>query len=520
MMKRAAKKLKPAADVPPRLQTGGSDQDGTAGQRPRSTLRKARVGPSGAPTSNEPPGNAEPAAALSAPTPNILVPSSPRDLLLSYQRAWADDTSRFKIGLMSRQVGKDFSSGEEGVRDCLTVELNGGKTDWLIAAPSERQSLESLTKWKQWAEAYSFSIADYQEEREGGSEALLKSAQITFPGGSRVIAVPGKPETVRGFSANALLTEAAFFENLAETFRAILPSITNPLRGGLKKIRLISTPNGVGDKFHELWTKNHGVPGAKWATHKVTIHDAVAAGLPVDIEELQAALDDPLGWAQEFECDFMDTAAVLLPYDVLAACENPLAMETQPPEFWFGSANLNEPLFCGIDFGRKKDLTVCWTVGLVGGAFKMTREVICLSKLSTTVQFEILKPRVARAVRTCFDATGGGTGLGDLMVEAFGEWKPEEHKTGRVELCNFTNALKLEIFPRLRTAFDQKLVGIPVSRVIREDLHSVHRVALSGGGVTYRAPHTPDGHADRATALALAVRAASFQGGDFAAELI
>jgi hypothetical protein len=43
--------------------------------------------------------------------------------------------------------------------------------------------------------------------------------------------------------------------------------------------------------------------------------------------------------------------------------------------------------------------------------------------------------------------------------------------------------------------------------VIREDLHSVQRVATATG-VTYRAAHTGDGHADHATALALAVRAA------------
>lgn len=489
---------------------------------PKKSTLKARATPSNARTKKATQGNAAPGAALSSiPTVQVHVPASPRDLLTSYQRKWADDSCRFKVGLMARQVGKDFASGEEGVRDCLMTELAGGKTDWLIAAPSERQSLESLGKWKQWAEAYELAVADYKEDREGGSETLLKSAQITFPGGSRVIAVPGKPETVRGFSANALLTEAAFFEDLGETFRAILPSITNPLRGGLKKIRLISTPNGVGDKFHELWSKNYQVAGAKWSTHKVTIHDAVAAGLPIDIKELQEALDDPLGWAQEFECDFMDSAAVLLPYDVMAACENPLATEFQPPEFWMGSQNHNEPLFCGIDFGRKRDLTVCWSLGIVGGAFRMTREVLTLSKLSTVDQFEILKPRVRKAVRTSFDATGGGTGLGDLMVKEFGEWKPDEHKFGKVELCNFTNALKLELFPRLRVAFDQKLLGIPVSRLIREDLHSIHRVAMSGGGVTYRAPHTADGHADRATALALAIRAAGLGGGSqFFAEVI
>ena len=46
------------------------------------------------------------------------------------------------------------------------------------------------------------------------------------------------------------------------------------------------------------------------------------------------------------------------------------------------------------------------------------------------------------------------------------------------------------------------------SRAIREDLHSLNRVSTPAGQITYRAPHSADGHADRCTALALALRAA------------
>jgi phage FluMu gp28-like protein len=57
-------------------------------------------------------------------------------------------------------------------------------------------------------------------------------------------------------------------------------------------------------------------------------------------------------------------------------------------------------------------------------------------------------------------------------------------------------------------AFEERKVRVPVSRAIREDLHSVNRVSTATGQVTYRAPHNADGHADRCTALALALRAA------------
>ena len=445
--------------------------------------------------------------------PTIASISSPLDLLLPYQRRWVNDKARWKIGLMARQVGKDFSSGGEGIADCFAAELRKEKTTWLVGAPSERQALESFEKWKEWAEAFQVSIADYVEDRDS-SEALLKSATMTFPHGTRVIAVPGRPDTVRGFSANLLLTEFAFFDDPDKTWRAVLPSITNPLRGGEKKVRLISTPNGRGNKFADLWEKNFQVPGAKWSCHKVTIEDAVRDGLPVNLEELRAAIDDPEGWAQEFLCEFLDTAAVLLPYEVLAAIENPLATLGVPPEFWLDQRD-TEPLFLGIDFGRKKDLTVCWALSVIAGAYRMTREVHAVQGMSTPDQLDMLRPRIRRARRVCFDYTGPGVGLGDFLVKEFGEWDPQKDKFGKIELCTFTQDLKQDIFSKLRMIADQKTLGIPADRVLREDLHSVHRITTPGGNITYRAPHSPDGHADRCTALALAVRAASTGGGPF-----
>lgn len=455
---------------------------------------------------------------------------SPRGFLLPYQLKWVEDQSRFKYGLWSRQTGKDFSSGCEIVEDCLKHP----KTTWLIGAAGERQALESLSKVKEWAEAYSFAIAEYTEDR-AGSEALIKAGTVTWPNGSRVIAVPANPNTVRGYSANILLTEFAFLEDPDATWRAVLPSITNPLRGGEKKARIITTPNGQGNKAHELWVKNFkgnaplspaqatagagpmagAGPKMVWSCHKVTIHDAVAAGLPLNVEELREAINDPEGWAQEFECEFLDQSSVLLPYELIATCESVEATKVIGQEWWGSSKSevgSSKWLTMGIDFGRKKDLTVAWTNEHVGDVLH-TREVLELGKMSTPDQVRLLSPRIARCQRVCLDYTGPGVGLGDWLVEKFQEWKPEQDKFGKIELCNFTNPFKQEIFPKLRIAFEERKLRIPVDRVIREDLHAISRVVTQGGLVTYKAPHTEDGHSDRATALALAVRAAGTQSG-------
>lgn len=429
---------------------------------------------------------------------------TPYDLAFPHQRRWAEDRSRFKIGCMSRQVGKDWSASLDGILDICEHEIRKEPTDWLIGAPSERQSLESLDKWKRMAEAYQLVISDYREDRDG-PQALMRSASITFPNGSRVIAVPGKPDTVRGFSANVLLTEFGHFEKPSDTLKAVLPSITNPLRGGKKRMSIIGTPNGQGNRFHDLWEKNHGRTGAEWSCHKVSIHDAVAGGMPIDVEELRAALDDPSGWVQEYECEFMDASGVLLTYELIGTCESDEAGQSVGSDFF--DAWSDSEFYLGIDFGRSRDLTVAWLMERVGDVL-FTREVLCLAGMSTPEQVEILSPRVARSKVTCVDYTGPGVGLGDYLVREHFECKPEAHKYGKVALCKATNQSNVEMFSKLRMAFEKRTLRVPAAREIREDLHSIYRVPIPSG-VAYRAPHSVNGHADRCYALALATRAAS-----------
>lgn len=440
---------------------------------------------------------------------------TPKDQLLSYQRAWVDDEARFKVGVWSRQTGKDYSTGAEVAEDCFRRP----KTTWMIAAPSERQALESLEKAKEWVQAYEIAIADAFEERERKhGESLLKAATVVLPNGSRVIAVPGKPETVRGFSANLVLTEFAFFEDPLATWRAVVPSITNPLRGGKKRVRIISTPNGRGDQLHAIWEENYVNPRVdrrtRWSCHKVTIHDAAAMGLPVDIEELREAYGDPEGWAQEFECVFLDGSATLLPYDLIAGAEATEATVGVPSEWWRA---VERPVYLGIDFGRQNDPTVCWALEQVGDVL-WTREVLVLRGMSTPAQEEILRERVATATRVCMDYTGPGIGLGDYLVREHGEHRPDRHSFGKVELCVFTPGFQREVFPRLRRLFEAPVgVRVPISREVREDLHAVQQ-SNEGGVYRYWAPRTREGHSDRCTALALAARAASESGGALAYE--
>ena len=402
------------------------------------------------------------------------------------------------ISIQSRQSGKDFTSQGEAAEDCYARP----GTEWMTAAPSERQSLDSLDQGKTWAEAFGLVVDDYIEKREGGSETLLKSAEIIYSNGSKNRAVPGRPDTVRGKSANLLLTEFDFFDDPGATWRAILPSITNPLKGGEKKVRLITTPNGKGGAADKIWSKNE-IGKTKWSKHLVTIYHAVLMGLPVDIEQLKEMFDDPDGWAQEFECKWLDGSNVLLPYELIATCES-----FEATEMWnVADAIGGGPCYTGIDFGRQNDPSVAVTLQRVGGLL-VTREVNVMKQVSSPDQQDKMRAAIMASQRTCFDYTGPGIGLGDFLAKEHGEWKPEQHKMGKVELCTFTASFKRLIFPRLRRAFEQRELLIPISRAIREDLHAMMQT-FNGSEYNYWSPRTKEGHSDICTAYALALRAAA-----------
>lgn len=326
---------------------------------------------------------------------------------------------------------------------------------------------------------------DSHEKGRQGEQLVQSALQSAFPSAC--------------LYSNLILTEFAFHDNLDAIWQAIYPSVSNPLRGGAKKLRIISTPNGHGDLFHKLWC-GAGQSARLFARHRVTIHEAHEQGLPINIDLLRAGMVEPDAWSQEYECQFVDQSSVLLPYALIEDCESDEATETA-----VDLSRCSGELFVGIDFGRQQDLTACWVLERVGQDL-WTREVLTLDRMSTPAQVEILRPRVQRARRVCLDYTGAGVGLGDMLAQEFGAVTSGSH-WGKIELCTFSQKLKNELFPKIRAALERRKLWLPRSSAIREDLHAVHRVISGNGNFSYRASHRADGHSDRCTALGLALRA-------------
>ena len=420
-----------------------------------------------------------------------------REILMPYQLKWVEDSSRFKIGMWSRQTGKSFATACEAVTDCA-AQPRGNSCLWVVLSAGERQALEWMEKAKKWTEAVKATVDSYDEIRESAN-ALLSRAEIRFANGARIVAIPANPDTARGYSANLVLDEFAIHEKPFDIWAAIYPSITNPLNGE-KRLRIVSTPKGRGNKFADLWEHNE-----TYSKHKVTIEDAVRMGLPVDLAELRAGVDDPDIWAQEYMCEFIDNTSVLLPYEMIGKCEsNNIADDGQ------------SPVYIGMDVGRSKDLSVIVTAVKLGDVLSVI-DVTELKRMAFNDQLEVLLSKAGwefgarrplvnyanRVKRVCIDSTGIGAMLAEEAARLGG---------GKFEGVNFNVQTKGEMYGLMRRKFEERSVRIPVSRDLREDLHAVQRVVSTGGNVTYSAPRNADGHSDRAAALALCIRAANTTG--------
>ena len=130
---------------------------------------------------------------------------------------------------------------------------------------------------------------------------------------------------------------------------------------------------------------------------------------------------------------------------------------------------------------------------------------IAMEKMRKSEQEKILYPWFAICDRTCIDSTGLGIGWADDAQDKFGE--------RRVEAVTFTGQVKEALAYPLKGAMEDRKLRIPDDPVIRADLRKIQKVTTAAGNIRFVAESTPDGHADRFWALALAKHAASVPSG-------
>ncbi|MCL2524565.1 MAG: terminase family protein [Betaproteobacteria bacterium] len=457
---------------------------------------------------------AGPAKRDAAKPHNNFSPLQPALPLYPYQRRWLQDDARFKIAMFARQCGKTFTSTLEIALDVARAEAEGRRSRWVILSRGERQAREAMNEG---VKLHLRALQAGFREFETPFDASIRALEVELPGGSKITALPANPDTARGFSANVLLDEFAFHQDSRAIWKALFPVISKP---GLK-LRVISTPNGKGNKFYELMTGGptppptpplrskggeafpssplqsrgevgRGVDG--WSRHVTNIYQAVADGLPRDIKELRRGAGDEDLWAQEFELKWLDEAHAWLDFDLITGCESEHA--GQPHAYTGG------PCYVGMDIAARNDLFVIWVVEQIGDVL-WTREIIERKGIPFAEQDALLDDvfRRYRVLRCCIDQTG----MGEKPVQD----AQSRHGRLRVEGVLFTGPNKLTLATQGKEAFEDRKIRIPEGNpALRADLHKLKKQTSPTGAPRFVADSDASGHADRTWACFLAINAA------------
>jgi hypothetical protein len=225
-----------------------------------------------------------------------------------HQAGLLRSTAGRELLLSCRQAGKSTAAAALAVSEAL---LNPGGLV-LLLSPTLRQSGELFLK----------ALSVYDALGRPVGEARRTATTLELANGSRVVSLPGKPGTVRGYSRPRLVVidEAAFVDDAL--FPAVAPMLARSAGGG--RLVMASSPYGQRGEFYQQWTKGHG-----WRRTRVT-----AAEVPAITAEFLAAERLVLGprwYRQEYECSFEATSDSVFDPEVVAAA---LEAGERPQPLW------------------------------------------------------------------------------------------------------------------------------------------------------------------------------------------
>jgi Terminase large subunit, T4likevirus-type, N-terminal len=240
-----------------------------------------------------------------------------------------------------RQAGKTTVVGLLGLAEAL---FRPG-TKVLLLAPSFRQASEMFR-----------TMVDYHQRLGERLKLRCNAHELRLVNGSRIICLPCKEETVRGYSSVNLLVidEAARVpDNL---YKAVRPMLA--VSGG--KLICLSTPRGRQGFFWDAWANG----GGDWARIEVPATKVPRISAKY-LEEERRTLGE-WWYRQEFCCSF--EALEGLVYPDFAACVVP------------GPAPMGGKRVGGLDFGFRNPFAAVWGVLDRDGILWLTGEHYCRGK--------------------------------------------------------------------------------------------------------------------------------------------
>jgi phage FluMu gp28-like protein len=397
-----------------------------------------------------------------------------------FQREWVLDFSPYSIVNKSRQIGCSHSKAGW----CALCAMLGETTT--VVSRREKDVLEVMEAAERHLTMLRDLGASWARPLDRGGK-YTSNGQLRLITGGRLIQDVAESGG-RGFSGNVMLDEFGYHGDGDEALYEAAAGATT--LGG--KIHIVSTPNGVGNLFHSIFTDEKKWPS--FIRHETTIWDAIREGFPIDPDDLLAKLGgDRRLFGQVYEGKFLDGAEQYIPSELIeAAAREPIY--TSP----------EQPAYGGLDIGRVADLTCLVIVRVDANGIARVVNVEVLKRTATAdldrLAYDACVTWGVR--RLCIDATGMGSFPADDIKKRYG--------TARVECVDFTLASKEDLATTLHGRLHARTLKLPPADAdLQKDLSALRRLVTSAGNIRYDAPQTRDGHADRAWALALALHGCS-----------
>jgi hypothetical protein len=209
--------------------------------------------------------------------------------------------ARYVIENVSRQAGKSTCAAAMATHQA--VFFPGSLV--LVVSPTLRQSGELQRKALKFYERV-------DPNHMGMAEDTKLSIQLT--NGSRIIALPGQEDNLRGYSAPALIIEDEAARVKDELAVAIRPMLATSSNG---RLILLSTPNGKVGHFYKTWTEG----GPEWMKVKATA-DQIPRISPEFLENERLNMTKSQ-FLQEYYGEFQDAEGAVFSSDLFRSLSNP-----------------------------------------------------------------------------------------------------------------------------------------------------------------------------------------------------
>jgi hypothetical protein len=284
--------------------------------------------------------------------------------------------------------------------------------------------------------------------------ALTKEneSELALDNGSRIKSLPANRSTGRGFAATRVyLDEFAYADYAQHIYQSIAPALS---QGG--KLIIGSTPNGVGNLFHELFTAGAGFDRMTVPWHACpayyTPEERAAGTVPAQAAwycQERSSYSDR-AWAAEYECSFEGSGGAVFRFvrERATALEQPGAIE-------------GHSYAMGCDWGKSADFTVLSMVDMTA------RQLVALERFNQidyAVQLGRLQGMYDRFRPVVIMAEENS--IGQPIIEQL--WRLDLP----VQPFHTSNATKARVIEDLLLAFEQNTIAILNDPVLIAELES------------------------------------------------